>query len=261
MGGNGLTSAGALLVPGGGLPSWGAGGWDLVPRSFFGRPSTVVAPALLGCVLMHEDADGRVAAQIVEVEAYMGSEDPASHAYRGRTARNGVMFGEPGHVYVYFTYGMHFCANLVCELPGDASAVLLRAGWVVEGTGLALERRSVSAGSLGRSGADGPSGPDGRALARLASGPARLCQALGVARPQNGADACSSGSALRIYAPDGFAGLPADRIAAGPRVGVSSAAEVPWRFWVTGDKAVSAYRPQVPRGRRRSEAGRLLPGS
>jgi DNA-3-methyladenine glycosylase len=247
VGGNGLTS-GDGLEGGGGLASA-----ELVPRSFFGRPSTVVAPELLGLVLVHDDAQGRVAARIVEVEAYMGSEDPASHAFRGRTARNGVMFGEPGHVYVYFTYGMHFCANLVCELPGDASAVLLRAGWIVEGTDLAVARRSVSVG---------PPRPDGRALARLASGPARLCQALGVARAQNGADACSPESALRVYAPAGFAGVPADQIAAGPRVGVSSAAEVQWRFWVAGDKAVSAYRPHVPRHqRRRSEAERLLPGS
>jgi DNA-3-methyladenine glycosylase len=231
----------------GGRP-WGSAGWELIDRSFFERPSTAVAPELLGCVLVH-DADGRVAAEIVEVEAYMGSEDPASHAYRGQTARNTVMFGEPGHVYVYFTYGMHFCANLVCELPDDASAVLLRAGRIVEGTDLAAARRA------------GPAISSGRPQAQLASGPARLCQALGVARAQNGADACAASSALRIYAPVGFTGVPAGRIATGPRVGVSSAAEVPWRFWVAGDKAVSAYRAHVPRRQpRRSADERLLPG-
>jgi DNA-3-methyladenine glycosylase len=246
VGGNGLTNAGARGLPA--RRAWppAPAGRELMPRSFFGRPATVVAPELLGCLLVHDDADGRVAAEIVEVEAYMGSEDPASHAFRGKTARNAVMFGEPGHLYVYFTYGMHFCANLVCELPGDASAVLLRAGWIVEGTDLAVARRSVSAD------------PNGKRLAQLASGPARLCQALGVARAQNGADACSAEGALRVYAPAGVAAP----IATGPRVGVSSAAEVPWRFWVAGDKAVSAYRPHVPRRQPgRAEAERLLPGS
>ena len=238
MGGN-------LTIP------WGAAGWEVIPRAFFGRPSTVVAPELLGCVLAHEDADGRVAAEIVEVEAYTGSTDPASHAFRGKTARNEVMFGEPGHAYVYFTYGMHFCVNLVCALPGDASAVLLRAGWIVEGTDLATARRAGSGGPA--------ASPGGRRLAQLASGPARLCQALGIARAQNGADACDLDGPLRIFAPGGFTGLPADQIASGPRVGVSSGAERPWRFWVAGDQAVSAYRAHVPR--RRAAAPRLVAGS
>ncbi len=250
----GLASALTAIEAAGTARPWRTDGWDLLPRSFFRRPATVVAPGLLGCVLVHEDARGRVAAEIVEVEAYMGSEDPASHAFRGKTARNEVMFGEPGHVYVYFTYGMHFCANLVCELPGDASAVLLRAGWIVEGTDLAVARRSGA-------GSQNPAGQAGKRLAQLASGPARLCQALGVARAQNGTDACDPLGALRIYAPAGFGGLPSGLIAEGPRVGISSAAEVPWRFWVAGDKAVSAYRPYLPRQkRRRSRTLRLLPG-
>ena len=90
----------------------------MLPRGFLDRPVLTVAPALLGCVLAHESADGLVAAEIVEVEAYRGESDPASHAFRGKTARNAVMFGEPGHAYVYFTYGMHFCVNLVCQQPG-----------------------------------------------------------------------------------------------------------------------------------------------
>jgi DNA-3-methyladenine glycosylase len=204
-----------------------------------------VGPDLLGRVLVHETAAGRVAAEIVEVEAYTGSTDPASHAYRGRTARNGVMFGEPGHAYVYFTYGMHFCVNLVCHIPGDASAVLLRAGRIVAGADLAAARRSARRSAQG----GGETGSAARQLAWLASGPARLCQALDISRAQNGADVCDPDGALRVYAPAGFAGLDADRIAAGPRVGVSSAAEVPWRFWIAGDQAVSPYRPHVPRRR------------
>lgn len=213
-------------------------GSRILPRVFFDRPATAVAPELLGCVLAHHVADGVVAAEIVEVEAYMGRADPPSHAFRGQTARNEVMFGEPGHAYVYFTYGMHFCVNLVCQPAGEASAVLLRAGRVVDGVELAAARR---AGASGRNGS--------RRLAELASGPARLCQALGIDRAQNGSDVCDPGGALRVLALEGFSGLPADRIAAGPRVGVSTGAEVPWRFWIAGDPTVSAYRAHVPRRR------------
>jgi DNA-3-methyladenine glycosylase len=236
-----------------GTGRWGGDNWKIMDRAFFDRPGTTVGPELLGCVLVHDDHEGRVAAEIVETEAYMGTQDPASHSYRGRTARNGVMFGEPGRVYVYFTYGMHFCANLVCRVPGDTSAVLLRAAWIVEGTELAAVRR---AGGAGLSAV-----PSGKRLAQLASGPARLCQALAIARPQNGVDACDPAGALRIYAPEGYAGPPASEIATGPRVGVSSAAEVPWRYWVAGDLAVSAYRPHVPkdRSRDRRSGERLLP--
>jgi DNA-3-methyladenine glycosylase len=209
-----------------------------LPREFFDRPATSVAPELLGCVLVHELPDGLVAAEIVEVEAYMGSADPPSHAFRGKTARNEVMFGEPGHAYVYFTYGMHFCVNLVCGPPGEAAAVLLRAGRVVEGAPLAAVRRS------GAAAVDGS-----RGVAQLASGPARLCQALGIARAQNGADVCDPGGALRVLASAESAGLATNRIATGPRVGVSTGAEVPWRFWIEGDPSVSAYRAYVPRRR------------
>ena len=242
----------------------------LLSRETFARGAVEVAPALLGCVIEHETPEGLVAVALTEVEAYHGQADPASHAYRGRTQRNAVMFGPPGHTYVYFTYGMHFCVNLVCLPEGTASAVLLRAGRVVAGTDLATARRTAP-------------GPQGRDLAR---GPARLCQALGIAREQNGADVCEPASPLRVRWPDpaeawlpgaqasgagagdgavtagpgpaeqagaavtagpGPAELAGAAISSGPRVGVSAAGERPWRFWITGDPTVSVYRPYAPR--------------
>ena len=199
-----------------------------VDREFFGRPAPEVAPGLLGCVLAHQTPAGLVGVRLTETEAYMGTADPASHAYRGQTARNAVMFGPPGHAYVYFTYGMHFCMNLVCLPAGTASAVLLRAGEVVAGEDLARSRR--------------PAATSRRDLAR---GPARLCQALAVDRSLDGADVCDPGSPLRIFPPDGGRELSA--ATTGPRVGIREAAEVPWRFWLAGEPTVSAYRPHVPR--------------
>jgi DNA-3-methyladenine glycosylase len=223
-----------------------------------------VAPRLLGCVLEHESSEGLVAVALTEVEAYNGADDPASHAYRGRTGRNAVMFGEPGHAYVYFTYGMHFCVNLVCRPEGTASAVLLRAGRVIEGIPLAAARRAASrngsnSGQGGLGGSDSPDQPAGMSAAgvagpaverELARGPARLCQALGIDRRLDGADACSPGSPLRIRpAPVPGPGQPVPDVSRGPRVGISAAADRPWRFWLTGDPTVSAYRPYVPRVR------------
>lgn len=147
-----------------------------LPRSFFDRPVLEVAPDLLGRVLVRTTPDGPIALRLTEVEAYDGQNDPGSHAYRGRTARNAVMFGPPGHVYVYFTYGMWHCMNLVCGPEGRAGAVLLRAGEVVEGAELARKRR-VSA----------------RNDKELAKGPARLATALEVDRALDGTDACTSG--------------------------------------------------------------------
>jgi DNA-3-methyladenine glycosylase len=211
----------------------------LIPRDFFARPSVEVAPDLLGCVLEHETADGLVAVELTEVEAYAGRSDPASHAYRGKTKRNAVMFGPPGHAYVYFTYGMHFCVNMVClGEQGSASAVLLRAGAIIAGEDLARARRT-----RGRV-------PEGRARIAprdLARGPARLCQALGIDRALDGADVCVAGAPLRMLSRAGNPPGTPRRIATGPRVGVSSAAEIPWRFWYDGDPTVSVYRPHVPR--------------
>jgi DNA-3-methyladenine glycosylase len=177
------------------------------------------AKLLLGCVIESDSPQGRVAVRLVEVEAYRGGDDPASHCYRGRTPRNDVMFGPAGHLYVYFVYGMHFCANIVSLTDGVPGAVLLRAAEVVEGLDLARVRR-----------------PAARRDAELAKGPARLTGVLGVDRTQNGVDLTSPGSVIRIYA-----GEPAAEIRSGPRVGVAVAMDVPWRFWIDSP-AVSTYR-------------------
>lgn len=199
-------------------------------RSFFDRPAELVAPDLLGRTLVSELPEGTVELRITEVEAYSGAADPAAHSYRGRTARNAVMFGEPGHVYVYFTYGMHFCANLVTGPGTTASGVLLRAGEIGSGHVLARRRR-----------------PSSRSDADLARGPALLASALGLDRAVNGVDACSPGTPVRI-----LPGTPPgpEAVSTGPRTGVSSAADIPWRFWITGDPTVSAYRRHVPKKRR-----------
>jgi DNA-3-methyladenine glycosylase len=210
----------------------------LIPRDFFARPSVPVAPELLGCVLEHETEAGLVAVELTEVEAYAGASDPASHAYRGKTARNAVMFGPPGHAYVYFTYGMYFCVNLVCLGNGSASAVLLRAGRIIEGEELARTRRTRGTTLI--------------PFRDLARGPARLCQALDIDRSQDGADVCVPSSPLRMRWPDASTTARSEerRVVTGPRVGVSSAAEVPWRFWWEGEPTVSVYRPAAPRRRK-----------
>jgi DNA-3-methyladenine glycosylase len=211
-----------------------------VPRSFFDHPAPDVAPGLLGHVIEHETPAGLVAVLITEVEAYAGAVDAASHAYRGRTKRNEVMFGPPGHTYVYFTYGMHFCANLVCLGEGIAAAVLLRAGRVIAGGPIARALRA--AGSSRAAGSAAPSTAAGdRDLAR---GPARLCQALGIDRAANGADVCDAASPLRVRHGET---VPPRVIRSGPRTGVREAAELPWRFWVAGEPTVSPYRAYAPR--------------
>ncbi len=234
-----------------------------MPREFFARPSVPVAPDLLGCVLEHQTEAGLVAVELTEVEAYAGASDPASHAYRGKTARNAVMFGPPGHAYVYFTYGMHFCVNLVCLGNGSASAVLLRAGRIIEGEELARARRAGGPGGVRGSGQPFPRGVRGDGSPRekegrvvsyrdLARGPARLCQALDIDRSLDGADVCVPDSPLRMRWPEaGTTARSAERkVASGPRVGISAAAEVPWRFWIEGEPTVSAYRPATPRRRK-----------
>jgi DNA-3-methyladenine glycosylase len=199
-----------------------------------------MAPALLGCVLEHETPEGLVAVALTEVEAYAGEIDPASHAYRGKTPRNAVMYGPPGYAYVYFTYGMHFCVNVVCMPEGTASAILLRAGRVIAGESLARQRRvprSFEAAAQRRIPAKD-----------LARGPARLCQALAIDRTQNGADLCDPMSPLRMRGADGRDQVGAEAaISVGPRVGVSAGADTSWRFWRSNDETVSTYRPYKPR--------------
>jgi DNA-3-methyladenine glycosylase len=205
----------------------------LLTRDFFDRPVLQVAPDLLGRIVEHRipgSDEPPVAVRLTEVEAYDGQDDPGSHAFRGRTPRNAVMFGPPGYVYVYFTYGMHWCMNVVCGEPGRASAVLLRAGTVLTGLPVAQARR-----------------PTARRPAELARGPARLTSALGVSGADNGADGCDADGHLRL-----FCGEPVSRtqVRNGPRTGVSGGAGFPWRFWVADDPSVSPYRPHVPRRRR-----------
>jgi len=205
-----------------------------LPRVCYDRPVLEVARSLLGCVLERETADGVVAVRLSEVEAYAGAIDPGSHAYRGRTARNATMFGPPGHAYVYFTYGMHYCLNLVCAPAGTAEAVLLRAGEVVAGLGLARGRQP-DARDRGRQ-------PDARDR-DLARGPARLTRALAVDRALDGADVTAAGSPLRVLA---GGPVPDAAVLTGPRVGVAGdGAPTPWRFSIAGDRTVSAYRPGV----------------
>ena len=189
-------------------------------RRFYNRSAVEVAPQLLNKLLVRDGRAGR----IVEVEAYRGSEDPASHAYRGPTARNATMFGEPGHLYVYFTYGMHFCANVVCMAPGTAEAVLLRALAPVSG---------LEAMRAARPGIDKD--------AELTSGPAKLCQAMGITRAEDGVDVVRAGSGLAVV-DDGVA--PPTFPATSGRIGIRHAPDLQWRWWVPGDPNVS--RPREP---------------
>ncbi|WP_026163409.1 DNA-3-methyladenine glycosylase [Kribbella catacumbae] len=212
-----------------------------VRRTLLAGPVLEVAPKLLGMVLRRTTPEGVIAVRLTEVEAYDGPNDPGSHAYRGQTPRNAVMFGPAGHLYVYFTYGMHFCMNVSAGPAGQPSAILLRAGEVIEGVELARERRGLLTPPAS-AGARVKVLPD-RDLAR---GPARLCVALGIGRAENGADLLDRGSAVQLLPGDGFDGEPAT----GPRVGLREAAEWDWRFWVPGDPTVSPYRPHFPKKRR-----------
>lgn len=200
------------------------------------RPAPQVAPFLLGALVRHETAEGPVVVRLTEVEAYLGpatsnDPDPGSHSYRGKTDRNSVMFGPPGHLYVYFSYGMHFSANIVCRPEGLSSGCLMRAGEVVEGLALARLRR-----------------PSAKSDAELAQGPARLAKAMGFAREHNGISAL--GGAVSITLPD----RPQENVRTGPRVGISGPGGTelyPWRFWLDGEATVSKFRPGVLRSRRR----------
>jgi len=187
-------------------------------RDFYARDPRVVGPALLNKVLVRGSRAGR----IVEVEAYCGSEDPGSHAYRGLTPRNRVMFGPPGGLYVYFTYGMHWCANAVCGDEGEGVAVLLRALAPLDGLD---EMRAVR--------------PAAKRDRDLCSGPAKLCQAFGLDRAFDGADLVSGDRGVVIV--DDGTPPPATPVQT-TRIGLSAGAEHRWRWHVAGDPNVSRLR-------------------
>ncbi len=194
--------------------------WQVLDRAFYDRDPLEVARDLLNKLLVRDGRAGR----IVEVEGYRGEEDPASHAFRGMTRRNEVMFGEPGLLYVYFTYGMHWCANVVCGPAGRARAVLLRAVDPVSGED-AMRAARLDAG--------------GKVAGRrdIARGPARLCQAFSIDGRDNGADLVEESRG--IFIADG--GIPPPRRpGTSPRIGIRDARDLQWRFFVEGDPCVSA---------------------
>lgn len=196
-----------------------------LPRSFYLRPTLTVARELIGKFLVRRHGGKVVAGMIVEVEAYLGRRDPASHAYRGKTHRNEVMFRTGGHLYVYFTYGMHYCANVVTEREGMGHAVLLRAVEPVAGLPTMAARRSVSLALP-------------RGVTLLCSGPARLCQAFGIGKRENGTDLC--GRSMWIARATGKIPPTVRRTT---RVGISAGREQRWRFYAKDNPYVSRGKP------------------
>ncbi len=195
-----------------------------VERSWYDRPAVEVARDLLGARLVHAAPPGRVGGRIVETEAYAGPEDLAAHSARGRTARNDVMFGEPGHAYVYLIYGLHHCVNVVSGPGTKPEAVLIRAIEVDEGVEIARARRAVRGGATPLD-------------HRLGAGPGNVCAALGIDRRLNGADVTDPAGALTIEP-----GAPVREVVTRPRIGVAYAggwAPLPWRFLVAGNRHVS----------------------
>lgn len=206
-----------------------------LPRSFYLHPTLTVAKNLLGKYLVRKHRHMLVVGKIVEVEAYLGENDPASHAYRGRTKRNDVMFWEGGHLYVYFTYGMHFCCNVVTEGEGKGRAVLLRAVEPIEGIEVMVRNRLGKRAS-GKIGEGEMWGED------LTNGPAKVCEAFGITRKHNGVDLC--GNEIWIGEPSNPKSLPcrqagAIRIQQSTRVGIRNGREKKWRFYVKGSGFVS----------------------
>jgi len=202
---------------------------DPQPREWFRRGALELARDLLGSFLVRSSPEGVVVVRLTEVEAYRGSEDPASHAFRGPTSRNATMFGDGGHLYVYRHMGLHACANVAAEDEGVGHGVLLRAGEVVEGLELALRRRTAR--GVCRSERD------------LARGPARLTVAAGIGLELDGTDVASPAGEVRVVAGEP---VPEAMVSRGPRVGVAGSgdlgAALPYRLWISGDPHVSAFR-------------------
>jgi DNA-3-methyladenine glycosylase len=191
-----------------------------IERETLAAPAVVVAPTLLGATIRSDVGGRSVTVRITEVEAYEGAADPASHAYRGPTRRNAVMYGDAGYLYCYFVYGMHWCANVVCGESGSAAAVLLRAAEIVTGESAARSRT-----------------PSKLPASKLASGPARLARCLGLTGVHTGLDLLDTQSSVQLTEL-----APSLEFESGPRVGIAVAVDDPWRFWLAGEPSVPAYR-------------------
>jgi DNA-3-methyladenine glycosylase len=197
-----------------------------LPRSFYSRDPRLVARDLLGKLLIRRDASSLLAGRIVEAEAYLGAIDPGAHSYRGQTPRNAVLFGPPGHAYVYFIYGTHYCTNIGCQPAGNAGCVLLRALEPVWGMDEMSALRGVTLNAT----------PKPSQLRQLTSGPGRLSQALAITREHDNAKDLCSPTADLLIADDGS---PAPPFSATPRINVTSAPLDEWRFVITGNPFVS----------------------
>lgn len=223
-------------MPGGRDMAGGGSGLTPDVAEVLARDSLQAAPALLGAIVTTTSPEGTVSVRLTEVEAYRGEADPGSHAFRGRTARNASMFEAGGIIYVYFTYGMHHCVNVVTGPEGLSRAVLMRGGEVAAGVELARRRR--------------PAARNDRDLAR---GPARLCAALGLDRSDDGTALGGPGSRISLALPEPGLNPEAARIRTGPRTGVAGPGgdgeAYPWRFWLEDEPTVSPYKPAVPRRR------------
>ncbi len=204
-----------------------------LPRSFYLQPTVRVAQDLLGMIMVRRWRTETLSGKIVETEAYLGEQDPASHAYRGMTARNEVMFGIGGHLYVYFTYGMHYCCNVVTEEEGIGHAVLIRALEPLDGVRAMARNRHITV--PGRTTADLPL----RDLVQMCSGPGKLCQALNITRKENGIDLCGS----EIWIGDIHQKRPHSAIASSTRVGITGGTTHEWRFFIKDNPFVSRGRP------------------
>lgn len=204
-----------------------------LPRSFYNRDPRAVSRDLLGKVLVRREGRKLLAARIVEVEAYLGADDPAAHSAAGRTTRNAVLFGPPGHSYVYFIYGNHYCFNVSCLPDGEAGGVLFRALEPIAGIEEMAQARGIAVKNK-------------RDLRQLTSGPGRLAEAFGITRERdNKKDLTSTASDLWIV-DDGF---PPPRVRITPRIGITKAADHPLRYIIAGNEFVSGTRRRMDLGK------------